>query len=65
LLVADDCFERVGHDRLVAMTTADNASSLRALAKVDTSYVGETHHERGHGRYRLFELRASARRRRE
>jgi RimJ/RimL family protein N-acetyltransferase len=63
--VVDDCFDRVGLDRLVAMTTADNASSLRALEKIGMSYVGKRRRDRpGSGvAYQLFELRSVDRRR--
>jgi [ribosomal protein S5]-alanine N-acetyltransferase len=61
LLVADDCFDRVGLHRLVAMTTTDNAPSLRALEKIGMSYVGETQHADGDRAYELFELRSDSR----
>ena len=60
LLVAGDCFDRVGLDRLIAMTTADNISSLRALEKVGMSHVGESHRDSldSDVAYQLFELRS-------
>ena len=65
LLVIDDCCDRVGLDRLVAMTTADNVSSLRALEKVGMSYVGGTQRDGPDSdvTYQLFELRWVDRRR--
>ncbi len=62
LLVAKDCFDRVGLDRLVALTTTDNKSSLRALKKLGMRHLGETQHERVHGTYQLFELMRTSRR---
>jgi RimJ/RimL family protein N-acetyltransferase len=62
LLVAKDCFDRIGLDRLVALTTTDNRSSLRALEKLGMRHLGETQHERVHGTYQLFELTRTPRR---
>lgn len=60
--VAADCFfTRVGLNRLVALTTIDNKSSLRALEKVGMRHRGETQHEDGHTTYELFELARPAR----
>lgn len=56
LLVAADCFGRVGLDRLVALTTADNAASLRTLEKIGMRYRGETQDEHDRTTYAVFEL---------
>ena len=56
LLVAADFFGRVGLDRLVAVTTADNAASLRTLEKIGMRYRGETEDEHDHTTYAVFEL---------
>jgi RimJ/RimL family protein N-acetyltransferase len=49
-------------DRLVALTTTDNKSSLRALEKLGMRHLGETQHERVHGTYQLFEFTRTSRR---
>jgi RimJ/RimL family protein N-acetyltransferase len=56
LLVAADCFGRVGLDRLVALTTVDNAASLRTLEKLGMRYRGETQDPYDHTTYEVFEL---------
>ena len=61
-LVAADCFSRDGLNRLVALTTIDNKSSLRTLEKLGMRHRGETQHEGGdHTTYELFELVRPAR----
>lgn len=55
-LVAADCVGRVGLNRLVALTTIDNKSSLRTLKKLGMRHRGETQHERDQLTYELFEL---------
>jgi [ribosomal protein S5]-alanine N-acetyltransferase len=59
LLVAADCFSRVGLDRLVALTTIDNKPALRALEKVGMRRSGETHYADDHTAYEVFELAAA------
>ena len=60
-LVVADCFSRVGLNRLVALTTIDNKSSLRAMEKLGMRRRGGTQHERDHTTYELFELARPAR----
>ncbi len=44
-LATEDCFSRVGLDRLVALTTTANLASLRALEKLGMSHCGAIQHE--------------------
>ena len=60
-IVAADCFTRVGLNRLVALTTVDNKSSLRTLEKIGMRRRGVTQHEGDHTTYELFELARPAR----
>ncbi len=55
-LVTEDCFSRVGLERLVALTTTANLASLRALQKLGMSPCGATQHEDDPTTYELFEL---------
>jgi [ribosomal protein S5]-alanine N-acetyltransferase len=55
-LVAVDCFERAGLDRLVALTTSDNKASLRTLEKLGMRRRGETQHLTDPTTYEVFEL---------
>jgi ribosomal-protein-alanine N-acetyltransferase len=59
-LAAADFFNRSELDRLVALTTADNRRSLRALEKLGMRRRGQTQHERDQTTYELFELVPSA-----
>ena len=56
LLVAADCFGRVGLSRLVALTRNDNKASLRTLEKLCMRHCGQTWHEDDDTRYEVFEL---------
>ena len=56
LLVAADCFGRVGLDGLVALTTADNAAALRTPEKLGMRCRGETQDEHDQTTYEVFEL---------
>ena len=56
LLVAADCFGRVGLNGLIALTTTDNPASLRILEKLGMRHRGETRHEHDHTTYEVFEL---------
>ena len=56
LLAIADCFDRVGLDRLVAVTTVDNKPSLRVLEKVGMQRCRVAQHEDEHTTYELFEL---------
>ena len=55
-LVASDCFNRAGLDRLVALTTADNKASLRTLEKIGFRHRGQTQHESDPTTYQVYEL---------
>jgi RimJ/RimL family protein N-acetyltransferase len=55
-IVAADCFTRVGLNRLLALPTIDNKSSLRTLEKLGMRRRGVTQHEGDHTTYELFEL---------
>ena len=56
LLAVADCFDRVGIDRLVALTTLDNGASVRALEKLGARRCVLTQHEDDDATYELFEL---------
>ena len=56
LFAIADCFDRVGLDRLVAVTTVDNKPSLRVLEKVGMQRCRVAQHEDEHTTYELFEL---------